>query len=788
MKQLIRKFKQISILILAIFIVGCEQDDAALPKITAGFTYKINLNTGTVTFINISENAQTYEWSFGDDNKTSKDVNPIYTYPTSGTYTVILKAKNSAGAMDTFESDITFTLIDKVVLPITFDISTVGYDAAVFNGASFAIVDNPSVSGTNNKASKVGAITNSGKAFEGINFDLGAPIDLTTEKSIKMNFWANAPVAVLMKLEEGTASTPDVVVNHTGTGWEEMIFSFTSSSKYSILTLFVDGPGTKAGTFYFDDVTQIETPAPPCTAETLENINPANGDFNWTFKTNDLAHTIESFGNISSSIVTNPVFDGINTSCNVEKIVKTAGCETWSGIGKELATALDFTKTTTNKVFKMKVLAETQVAGVTLRLERLPHPDTDPAIERVASITQVGVWQELTFDFSDVSTGTYKSLIIYFERNASCDGDVYFLDDIMQVAGTGGSGGGACTTDAAQTLTAADFNLTFASNPGTMATRGEAVGKFLQDGTTYTYVDNPGASALNNSCKVGKVTNNNQNPWDNVQIDLANKLTITDGSNFKIKVYAPQSGYKVTLKLEDKASNGATNSGDKPSTTSTTLTNGWEELTFNIGAGDSGKYDKIVLFFDLQTQNGNTYYFDDLKLNLGTGGGTGGGGTGTTSGIANNGDFETGTLDGWAVYPNGGIVIADNTENNGGTWSGKLVASPTGLNPTLKQERKGAGAINAGDRVQIKFDYKGSSAGGGIYSIQSFVEAANGVSQTQNISVTPTATWQTYSNTYTVGAGDSSGGITMEFVAICGGVTGCSSTLYLDNVSITINP
>jgi len=86
------------------------------------------------------------------------------------------------------KSDTYNYICDKVVLPITFDISTVGYDAATFNGASFAIVDNPSVSGTNNKASKVGAITNSGKAYEGINFDLGAPIDLITEKSIKMNF------------------------------------------------------------------------------------------------------------------------------------------------------------------------------------------------------------------------------------------------------------------------------------------------------------------------------------------------------------------------------------------------------------------------------------------------------------------------------------------------------------------------------------------------------------------------------------------------------------------------
>ena len=164
---------------------------------------------------------------------------------------------------------------------------------------------------------------------------------------------------------------------------------------------------------------------------------------------------------------------------------------------------------------------------------------------------------------------------------------------------------------------------------------------------------------------------------------------------------------------------------------------------------------------------------------------------GTTVELAENGDFETGTLDGWAVYANGGSVTADNTQSSSGTWSGKIVATPTGQNPTLKQERKGAGTISVGDTVQITFDYMGSLAGiGGVYSIQSFVEATNGVNQIETFSVTPTATWQTFTASYTVAPGDVNGGITMEFVAICGADPGtnCISTLSLDNVSIIINP
>ena len=269
--------------------------------------------------------------------------------------------------------------------------------------------------------------------------------------------------------------------------------------------------------------------------------------------------------------------------------------------------------------------------------------------------------------------------------------------------GTGSGGGGACTTKSAQSLSAANFNLTFLNNNLVVT----------EDNATYLREANPKVDAVNGSCFAGKVKNANVFPYDNIQINLDAKIDFNVNAGFKMKVYSLKANTKITMKLEEIRVPG-NNSGDIAATR--TKTGEWEELTFAFPTTATGKFNKIVLFFDLESKNGDTYYFDDLKLYARTGGG-GGGGTGTTSGIANNGDFETGTLDGWAVYPNGGIVIADNTQNNGGSWSGKLVASPTGLNPTLKQERKGAGTIVAGDRVQIKFDYKGSYAGGGIYSI-----------------------------------------------------------------------
>ncbi|WP_170063238.1 PKD domain-containing protein [Polaribacter porphyrae] len=168
-----------------------------------------------------------------------------------------------------------------------------------------------------------------------------------------------------------------------------------------------------------------------CVDETAENIDPANGPLNWTFLNANGNASFDAFGNIGGGIVTNPKLDAVNSSCNVFSYTKAIGCETWSGAGYVLNTSLDFS-TMSEKIFKLKVYAETQITDVTLLLEFQPFPNNNPFEQRLASITQVGEWQELTFDFSNVNTGTFKNIVIYFERGAACDGDVYYFDDLIQ--------------------------------------------------------------------------------------------------------------------------------------------------------------------------------------------------------------------------------------------------------------------------------------------------------------------------------------------------------------------
>ena len=766
MKNLFKKIKQVSILILAISFIGCEDDDAVLPKLTAGFTHTIDADTGTVTFINTSVNASSYAWDFGDES-TSTLINPVNVYA-EGTYTIVLVASNVAGAIDTFTDEITISIPEIATLPITFDGENTTYDPTVFDGTSFEIVTNPDLSGTNAVESKVGAITNSGATYEGLFFELGAAVNLSSDQSIKMSFWADAPIDVLLKLEDGTAADTEDTASHTGTGWEELMFTFNSSASYPKLTLFVDGAGTTAGTFYFDDVTQVASPPTPCVAEAAESL--AAADLNVTFMA-DPSASITDDGTTFEWISNPDIENTVNTSCKVGKITK-LGNNPWDNTQINLDAKLDFNA---NEGLKLKVWSGKANTEVRIKLEEIGNAGNN--VEKFLTTSVTSGWEELSFAFTGADSNKFDKIVIFFDLNAN-NTDSYYFDDLT-LYGTG-TAPVVCDPETAESYSATDLNMTFQTDPSA---------DFISDGAGFSWIDNPDfENTVNSSCKVGQVVKANNNPWDNNQYDLDAKLDFNSNSGLKIKVWSARANTEVRLKLEEIGNAG--NNVEKFLTTS--VTSGWEELTFPFSAADSDKFNKIVIFFDLNANNSDTYYFDDLKL---YGNGSGGGGGGNVDGdISSNGGFETGDLEGWTLYDNGGSATLDNTEAQTGDWCVKLFASaPSGLNPTLKQERKAAGSIVVGDKVQVTFSYKGSLTGeSGTVSIQSFVEATNGASQIETFDVTPTNTWQTFTTTYTVtGAlqgGDVSGGITMEFVAICGGVAGCSSTLYLDDISLIINP
>lgn len=75
------------------------------PEVRAGFTWVGDTCQGHFTFLNQSQNASSYVWIFSPGD-TLTDTNPVYTFPASGSYTVMLIAYDTAGCTDTLRQTV----------------------------------------------------------------------------------------------------------------------------------------------------------------------------------------------------------------------------------------------------------------------------------------------------------------------------------------------------------------------------------------------------------------------------------------------------------------------------------------------------------------------------------------------------------------------------------------------------------------------------------------------------------------------------------------------------------
>ncbi|MBT8245047.1 MAG: hypothetical protein HKP48_02125 [Winogradskyella sp.] len=590
MKKITRGIKLLSVLFLALAYLACDEDDAVLPQINAEFTQTINQDTGVVSFLNTSTNADNYQWTIvnnnnPDDIRETSEVNPIIVFE-SGTYTVTLIATNVAGDSDTFEDVIVISIPEVIAFPISFDNPLVVYDATVFNGVAFQIVENPDPSGANPNTSNVGEIVNSGAAFEGLFFDLGVDLDLSTDKTVKVLFWSNAPIDILLKLENGSAADTEITASHGGTGWEALYFTFDSAGSYSTTTFFVDGPGTTAGTFYIDDISQINTDDIPCTATDLE--------FPIDFDCETIDYASKIVGNVNFTVIDNPEQSGINNVASKVGEITNVGAA-FENAFFNLDTPIDFS---TENAVTLKLYA-TQALPVLLKFE----DGTEGNVEDSQMHMGTG-WEELTFTLS--STGAYNDMVLFVDGPGTTAG-TFYIDDIIQGTSVVAP---ACTAETSESSAAADLNITFLTDSPT----------FIEDNIAFSVIDNPDSdNAVNNSCRVGQVARAGNSGFDNLQLDLTAKLDFNAVEGIKIKVWSPEANTPVLLKLEEIGNAG--NFVEIPQTI--TNANEWTELTFDFAATATPQFDKMVIFFGFNQLNTNTYFFDDLMV-YGAGGGGGG--------------------------------------------------------------------------------------------------------------------------------------------------------------------
>jgi len=96
MKQLKLVLSIAMIAMLGMF-TACEKDDEPAADPYADFEYEVGQdNNLEVSFTNNSENAESYNWDFGD-GQSSTEENPVHEYSEGGTYEVTLTATNADG-------------------------------------------------------------------------------------------------------------------------------------------------------------------------------------------------------------------------------------------------------------------------------------------------------------------------------------------------------------------------------------------------------------------------------------------------------------------------------------------------------------------------------------------------------------------------------------------------------------------------------------------------------------------------------------------------------------------
>lgn len=159
--------------------------------------------------------------------------------------------------------------------------------------------------------------------------------------------------------------------------------------------------------------------------------------------------------------------------------------------------------------------------------------------------------------------------------------------------------------------------------------------------------------------------------------------------------------------------------------------------------------------------------------------------------LTNNGDFELGTVDGWTSFPTPNSTFAATGDAFSGSFAGELYNPDEAAGAVIKQANMGVGTVTAGQEVTISFWAKGAAGVGGVSFAEFFSEIdGGGVSSSVLLGGSPLfvgADWSFYSFTTNAGP-DVSGGVTLQFAAITGAVTGSTMQLFVDDVSVSVVP
>ena len=516
-----------------------------------------------------------------------------HTYAAVGTYNIKVVALSGGAATTQLIKPV--TIVDPVLLPITFESPTVNYDFVNFGGGVVTKIANPQANGINTSATVGKMVKNAPEVWGGSVITLGSPIDFSVNRVFRMKvFSPRVGAKVLLKVENltnGGISYEKETATTVANAWEDLIFDYsainTANSYQKVVLIFelgTVGDGSANFTFLFDDIRL--TNQLPTSLLTL----PV------TFDNALVNYAVTDFG---GNLTLNDVDPG-NAANKVKKTTKTSGAQTWAGttIGAGFTSKVPFTAIAT----QMSVRVYSPAAGLRVRLKVEDRNNNTRSVETEAMTLAANTWETLVFDFANQSAGTaamnltytYDMASIFFDFGNAGTGSNFYWDDVSFLP-----------VNVTPNYLALPLDFQSATIPYNFSNF---------DGGNATVITNPFATGINTSTKVGKMVKSAGQVWGGSLLALVNPINFSVKKTFKMKVYAPRVGAKVLLKVEGP--NGAAFEKE----VATTVANAWEELTFDYSAINTGlSYQNIVLIFDLGTMGDGTanftYYFDDITLN-----------------------------------------------------------------------------------------------------------------------------------------------------------------------------
>lgn len=253
-----KSIKILSLLLVFVSFLSCDNDDDSVQNntLSSRYTYIREATPGVITFINTSENADTYLWDFGDGT-TSIIKDPVKAFTQTGEYVVNLTAKNSkTGEENSYSSTISIFV----------------FQGGLVSNGNFESGVSPWTFGVANPINPSLLVTNGGNTYFSINVTAaGNPYDVNLShvginmiqgKTYRLTFdaWSNVNRTMIVGIGlSGNPFTNQSVTRNLTTTVEsfsiDLVANFTNTNSRVIFDM-----GAAIGVVNIDNVTLNELP------------------------------------------------------------------------------------------------------------------------------------------------------------------------------------------------------------------------------------------------------------------------------------------------------------------------------------------------------------------------------------------------------------------------------------------------------------------------------------------------------------------------------------------------